>query len=98
MLRYLEEALAEGYGQLRVNGLLASFSGLRFPIVGGYMTVAELAGEGMAIGTITLGGTLFYVCIVQGLSDQPSSTSSKPSRSPVITRDGRAGPSSSRCP
>jgi hypothetical protein len=30
------------------------------------MTVSELASEGIAIGTITLGGVLFHVSISQG--------------------------------
>ena len=66
LLRYLEEALAEGYGQLRVHGLEQALGAYRFPINGGYVTVAQLASEGQAIGTITLGGVLFYVSVSQG--------------------------------
>lgn len=66
LLRYLEEAMAEGYAQLKVNGVAAGFEGLRFPIQGGYVTVSQLAGEGKAIGTITLGGVLFNVSISSG--------------------------------
>lgn len=66
LLRYLEEALAEGYGQLRVHGLEKALGAYRFPINGGYVTVAQLASEGHAIGTITLGGVLFYVSVSQG--------------------------------
>jgi hypothetical protein len=62
-LRYLEEALAEGYGQLRVNGLAAAFKSYRFPLQGGYVTVSEFADEGVAIGTISLGGSMFSVFV-----------------------------------
>lgn len=65
-LRYLEEALAEGYAQLRVNGLASAVEALRFPIQGGYVTVSQLVAEGAAIGTIFLGGTLFHVSISLG--------------------------------
>ncbi|HEY6530571.1 MAG TPA: hypothetical protein VIZ65_17920 [Cellvibrionaceae bacterium] len=66
LMRYLEETLAEGYAQLRVNGLISAIKALRFPLQGGYMTVSELATEGQAVGTITLGGTLLFVSINVG--------------------------------
>jgi hypothetical protein len=66
LLRYLEEALAEGYGQLRVHGLEKALGAYRFPVDLGYVTVSQMAAEGQAIGTITLGGTLFYVSVSQG--------------------------------
>lgn len=65
-LRYLEEALAEGYGQLRVHGLDKAFAAYRFPIDFGYVTVSRLIAEGRAIGTITMGGVLFHVSISPG--------------------------------
>lgn len=67
LLRYLEEALAEGYAQLRVHGLEKALAAYRFPLAGPYpyVTVSQLIGEGQAIGTIMLGGTLFYVSITQ---------------------------------
>jgi hypothetical protein len=65
-LRYLEETLAEGYGQLRVHGFARALGSYRFPINGGYVTVSELVGEGRAVGTITLGGALFYVSVSPG--------------------------------
>ncbi|MGH7673842.1 MAG: hypothetical protein ACREMV_01105 [Gemmatimonadales bacterium] len=64
LLRYLEEALSESYGQLRVRGLTHVWKGVAFPIgVPGeaYVTVAEMVAEGAAIGTIVLGGHLFRV-------------------------------------
>jgi hypothetical protein len=65
-LRYLEEALAEGYGQLRVNGLTSALRAYRFPIQGGYVTVADLVYEGQAVGTIVLGGSTFRVSVSLG--------------------------------
>lgn len=65
-LRYLEETLAEGYGQLRVHGLARALGAYRFPLQGGYVTVSEMATEGMAIGTITITGVLLKVSISQG--------------------------------
>lgn len=67
LLRYMEEALAEGYAQLRVHGLALAISALRFPLQAGYVTVSMLLKEGKAIGTIMLGGTVFYVSISQGV-------------------------------
>jgi hypothetical protein len=66
LLRYLEEALAEGYGQLRVHGLANALGAIKFPLQGGYVTVSQLTSEGLAIGTITLGGMLFSISISQG--------------------------------
>ena len=50
LLRYLEEALAEGYAELRVNGLARALAAYRFPLQGGYVTLARLGVEGAAIG------------------------------------------------
>jgi hypothetical protein len=63
LLRYLEEALAEGHAQLRVHGLQKALGAYRFPLENGYVTVAQLIGEGQAIGTIMLGGVMFHVSI-----------------------------------
>jgi len=65
-LRYLEEALAEGYSQLRINGLAQAVQALRFPLDGGYVVVSQLVAEGQAIGTIMLGGAAFQVSIAVG--------------------------------
>lgn len=65
-LRYLEEALAEGYGQLRMHGLARALGAYRFPLMNGYVTISELAAEGTTIGTIVLGGVLFHVSISHG--------------------------------
>lgn len=66
LLRHLEEALAEGYAQLRINGLAAAVRAYRFPLDGGYVTVAQLATEGRAIGSIVLGGAVFQVSVSLG--------------------------------
>lgn len=55
-----------GYGQLRVHGFAKALGALRFPLSNGYVTISQLAGEGVAIGAITLGGVLFHVSISQG--------------------------------
>lgn len=64
LLRYLEEALAEGYAQLRVRGLAHAWKGVTFPVGPpgqGYVTVAQMVSEGTAIGSILVGGHLFRV-------------------------------------
>lgn len=66
LLRYIEEALAEGYAQLRANGLAEAVKQWRFPLDRGYVTVSEVAREGQAIGTIVLGGVLLYVSVSVG--------------------------------
>jgi hypothetical protein len=66
LLRYLEEALAEGFGQFKVRGLLPALQAVTFPIGPppyGYVTLSQLASEGAAIGSITLGGTLFHASL-----------------------------------
>jgi hypothetical protein len=70
LLRYLEEALAEGFAQFKVRGLLPALKAVTFPIGPppyGYVTLSQLASEGAAIGSIMLGGTLFHV----GISSKP---------------------------
>jgi hypothetical protein len=52
--------------QLRVHGLARALGAIRFPLQGGYVTVSQLASEGRAIGTITLGGLTFNVSISLG--------------------------------
>ena len=62
LLRYIEEALAETYAQLRVNGISGLLEGLRFPIKNGYVTVSRLVTEA-AIGTTVVGGITYGVYI-----------------------------------
>ncbi|HMI85265.1 MAG TPA: hypothetical protein VK550_14310 [Polyangiaceae bacterium] len=66
LLRYLEETLAEGFGQFRVRGLVHALKAVTFPIGPppyGYVTLSQLAAEGNAIGSIMLGGLLFHVAV-----------------------------------
>lgn len=71
LLQYLEEALAEGYGQLKVHGLDKAIAAYRFPVERGYITIAQLRAEGEALGTIVLGGSLFYVSLSHGAMPRP---------------------------
>jgi len=64
LLTYLEEALAETIAQLRVNGLDGLLTGFKFPIANGYVSVQQLAVEGAAIGTITVGTHRFTVYFI----------------------------------
>jgi hypothetical protein len=61
-LRYVEEALAESYAQLKVNGVKGLPSGITFPIRNGYVTLSAVVKEG-AIGTVTVGGVTYYVSL-----------------------------------
>jgi hypothetical protein len=63
ILQYLEEALAESIAQASIQGARGILTGLRFPINGGYMTVAELGAEikGILIGPINVGGASYLV-------------------------------------
>lgn len=65
-LRYLEEALAQGYAMLRVQGLDKGLAAYRFPIENGYVTVSQLLSESAMVGTIMLGGARFYVSLTSG--------------------------------
>jgi hypothetical protein len=61
ILRYLEEALAETYGQMRVYGVgsEALFKGLKLPLGTRYeISVVQLGEEarGILLGPITVGG------------------------------------------
>lgn len=63
-LQYLEEALAESYAQMRVNGIKGLPEGIRFPIANGYVTLRAVLTEaavGAGIGTITIGGIVYAV-------------------------------------
>jgi hypothetical protein len=66
ILRYLEEALAETYGQIRARGFGRDqiLKGLKFPLGTYYeLTIMKLGQEaaGIFMGPITVGGMLFNV-------------------------------------
>jgi hypothetical protein len=63
LCRYIEEALAESYAQVKVNGLRSLPEGLEFPITNGYCTFSAVAKEG-AIGTIPYAGVVYGVHVV----------------------------------
>jgi hypothetical protein len=71
LLKYLEEALAETYAQLRVNGISELPTGIRFPVKNGYVTISQLRVEGTAIGTIVIGTMSFNVTYVPGGPSTP---------------------------
>ncbi len=67
-LRYLEEALAEGYGQLKRNGFWSAVKAISYPLRSKsgkrpYVTVSQAWKEGKRLGTITLCGNRFYVTV-----------------------------------
>jgi hypothetical protein len=67
-LRYLEEAMAEGYAQLRVNGIKGLPAAIRFPVVNGYVelhAVVKEAAKGAAAYTITVGAIVYVVDFVE---------------------------------
>ena len=64
LMKYMEEALAECYAQLRVNGITALPVGIRFPVANGYMTLSQLYLEGAALGTVIIGTTQFVIRFV----------------------------------
>jgi hypothetical protein len=70
-LRYLEEALAETYAQLRVHGIRGLPTGLRFPIRNGYVTLRAVVTEA-AIGTVLYGGATYGVYIWASQESAPA--------------------------
>ena len=62
LCRYVEEALAETYAQLRVNGLSGVPKGLKFPIANGYVELKDVVTEA-AVGTVAVGGASYGVYI-----------------------------------
>lgn len=62
LCKYIEEALAESYAQVKVIGIRALPDGVTFPIRNGYVTLGRVATEA-AIGTIVYGGVLYAVYV-----------------------------------
>ncbi len=69
-LRYLEEALAETYAQVKVNGLNPEsvYEGISFPIKNGYVELRNVVTEG-AFGTVTVGGALYGVYVASSTNE-----------------------------
>jgi len=80
LLKYLEEALAESYAQLRVVGLRGLPDGIAFPITRGYVTIGRLATEA-AIGTVVVGGVTYYVSVA--ITEEPQQSPEQPAQTPA---------------
>ncbi len=63
LLRYLEEALAESYAQLRARGVPGLISGIKFPVKNGYVTIGSMVREtrGILLGSVLVGATSYSV-------------------------------------
>lgn len=70
MLRWLEEAIAEGYAQVRAHGWQDGvITGIHWPVVGGYLSIEQVAViRGSMIGTVVVAGHLYHVSLVRGQS------------------------------
>lgn len=68
VLRYLEEALAEGYAQFRVHGFQQAIQAISFPTKNDYVTVALMGVEvrGHMMGTINVAGMSYQVLLTDG--------------------------------
>lgn len=58
-LRYMEEALAEGYAQRRVNGIKGLPVAIRFPTAQEYVTSSAVLKEG-AVGSVVVAGVVYW--------------------------------------
>jgi hypothetical protein len=84
LLKYLEEALAEGYAATRMRGVSGVWEGITFPIKNEYVSIADLAASGKYItavagmtvlGRIYVSGQTFIVSLIPAqpnLGDEPS--------------------------
>lgn len=62
-LRYLEEALAETYAQVKARGASGLPDGIKFPMNGGYSLTLKGVMTEAAIGTVVVGGTMYVVYV-----------------------------------
>jgi hypothetical protein len=86
LMKYLEEALAETYAQVRVRGLRGLPTGIRFPIQHGYVTLSSVLKEaaiGTAIGAVAVGGEIYVVTVVTDDDAAQPSTATTPAHSPT---------------
>jgi hypothetical protein len=74
ILRYLEEALAEGVANLRMHGH-GVIDAVTFPVKNQYVTVAKMASEvrGHLMGTVNVGGVIYKVLMTTGPHAVPDS-------------------------
>ena len=78
MLRYLEEAMAEGYAQCRAQGFTGVIKGIRFPINPRteYLSIDEQSAvRGQILGTIIVNGQIMTVSLQHGLPPPPQQES-----------------------
>ena len=69
MLRYLEEAMAEGYAQVRAEGFRGVITGIKFPLEGEhpYITIQQAAAfRGQFLGVIIVDGQAMIVSLEHG--------------------------------
>ncbi|MGH2610504.1 MAG: hypothetical protein ACRDHF_15595, partial [Tepidiformaceae bacterium] len=61
LLQYLEEALAETFAQVCVNGPGAMIRGITFPVRLGYVSLSRMGKEvrGMLLGPVTVAGMIY---------------------------------------
>lgn len=68
-MRYIEEAMAETYAQIKVNGVGAIPSGLWFPMDRGYVILKDVITEA-AVGSLVFGGITYGVYVVADRSEE----------------------------
>lgn len=80
LLKYIEEALAETYAQVKVHGFkMESFKiGYEFPVAQNYVVVSEVAAEANAVGAISAGGHLFHVYVLNSDQKSPACVADRP--------------------
>jgi hypothetical protein len=69
-MKYLEEALAQSYAELRTVGPKGLKAGFSFPVANGYVTLTEVILEG-AIGVVAYGSIVFSVYFYESQPDEP---------------------------
>jgi len=83
MLKYLEEAMAEGYAQVRAKGFVGIIDGICWPIKGGYLSIEQMQVMGGTIlGTIVVDGRLMHVSVVHQSMPQMEKKSTTPALTP----------------
>jgi hypothetical protein len=101
--RYLEEALAESYAQLKVNGVTEAFGALRFPIQNKYVYLLQRGGYspamqgqgiipeilGLAVGSFKING-LWYDLFVADGDEEPGAEEEDLDEQPQV-RHGASG-------
>lgn len=67
LLRYIEEAIAEGYAQVRAKGFRGVITGVQFPLELGYITAQEkIIGQGVFLGVISVENQTWFTTLSSG--------------------------------